>query len=79
MNRLSRLALSVLLLAALFVVAPNVAGHVPAVLAVDAVTEDLVYTANVGTSLNATARTTALQNDGKVLVGGAFTEFTFDA
>jgi uncharacterized delta-60 repeat protein len=75
MHRLSRLALSIALLTGAFVVAPNVVGSVPAALAVDAVTEDLIYTANVGTSLNATARATALQSDGKVLVGGAFTGF----
>ena len=75
MNRLSRLVISVALLAALFVIAPNVAGRIPAALAVDAVTEDLVYTANVGSTLNSTARATALQTDGKVLVGGAFSGF----
>jgi uncharacterized delta-60 repeat protein/uncharacterized repeat protein (TIGR02543 family) len=38
-------------------------------------TEVTTYTTNIGTSLGSTARATAVQSDGKILVGGAFTGF----
>lgn len=75
MNRLSRLALSIVLLTGVFVVSPSMTGDIRIAYAADAVTEDPVYSSNVANSMNAMARVAAFQTDGKKLVGGDFTGF----
>jgi uncharacterized delta-60 repeat protein/LPXTG-motif cell wall-anchored protein len=56
-------------------VSPTPWGKGHAALAVDSVTEVTPYTSNVGTSLGTTSRATAVQPDGKILVGGGFSGF----
>jgi uncharacterized delta-60 repeat protein/uncharacterized repeat protein (TIGR02543 family) len=67
--------LAAVLTAAGLVIIPNPMSPARVALAADAMTEATTYTTNIGTSLGSTARATAVQSDGKILVGGAFTGF----
>ena len=75
MSRILKSFLVVSLIASLLAVSPTPWRKGQVALAVDSVTEVSPYTTNIGTSLGTTSRATAVQSDGKVLVGGGFSGF----